>query len=262
MKKQALAIALASVVGTFAAGAALAAPPPAPNPGPWTNPSLFNSERSGICLIESALSIVAANVAHFGCAQAAGSYYFNVGVDEAGKGSAELDGVVLTNTLGPRVIGKGQKCSVIQDPKYGMLFTPKTGAKVEGYAGFHVWNYTNTIFLDLAPGFQLAGVWYDEHSIKDFYKPVTKSCDSKSGGYCTPPTTEDYGLEVITKMTYPREKWWQTSSYTREDGTWDGGKVLITKKRVAPALSCTISLDLDGYNVSNEFYYTGAITVL
>lgn len=261
MKKQALAIALASVVGTFAAGAALAVPPPAPNPGPWKNPSLFNSERSGMCLIESALSIVAANIAHFGCAGAKGSYYVNVAVDEAGTGSLELDGVVLTNTVGKRVIGKGQTCSVVQNPKMGMLFTPRTGATVEGYTGNHVWNYTNTIFLDQAPGFYLAKVMYDEHSIKDFYQPTTTNCGGKSGGYCTPPTTEDYGLEVITKLTYPREKWWQTSSYTREDGTMEGGKVIMYKKRIAPALSCMIALDLDGYNVSNEFYYTGAISV-
>lgn len=255
MKKQALAIALASVVGTFAAGAALANPPQPPNPGPWTNPSLFNSERSGICLIESSLSIVAANVAHYGCSGAKGSYYLEVAVDGNGDGTAALDGVTLNGSVAPKppITGKGQNCTVRQAGD-GKLFTPAKGGGVlvQGYQGNHIWNFTNTIFIDQAPPFKLAGVSYDEHSIKDFYKPRTNPSNY---------TTLDYGLEVITKLNFPREKWWQQSWYTREDGTPTGGTVVVKKTRQAPAVACQIALTLDGYNVANEFYYSGTISV-
>lgn len=257
MKKNALAITLASVVGTFAAGATLAqnGPPGPPNPGPWVNPSLFNSERSGICLIESSLSIVAANVAHYGCSGATGNYFLDVAVDGNGVGTAALDGVTLNGVVAPipPITGKGQNCTITQVGS-GKLFTPARGGgvKVQGYKGQHVWNFTNTIFIDQAPPFKLAGVWYNEHSIKHFYRPRKNPKNW---------TTLDYGLEVITKLNYPREKWWQQSWYTSEDGTPAGGTVVVKKTRQAPAVACQIGVYLDGYNVANEFYYTGTITV-
>ena len=62
---------------------------------------------------------------------------------------------------------------------------------------------------------------YDEHIIKDFWDvaPVSRQII-------------DYGLEVITKMDYPRMKFRQNSNYTPPNGGI--GRVNVVKVPIAP----------------------------
>ena len=52
----------------------------------------------------------------------------------------------------------------------------------------------------------------------------------------------DKGLEVATKLGYPREKWRQSSRYRRPNG--GDGQISVTKTRIAPqgAPDCKIRL--------------------
>lgn len=263
MKKQTLAIALVSVLGTLS-GTAYAQlypgvpAPPAPPAGQTGKPDLVRSEIGAYCLLESAASVVAANVAHFTfCSDAVGTYKVSITADETGAGLVKIDanangagGVQLSTNAVTVSTGKGYKCSVRQQ---GSGFLKATDTLVSGYSGDHAWSSNRKLFLDYAPTVNIDGIQFDEHSIKDFYRPTT-GCTGPSNR-C--PNAVDYGYELITKAGFPRQKWWEQSTYYRENG--GDGRLVIKKTRVEPS-GCTLTLDISGGN-NGGFDYAGTIVV-
>jgi hypothetical protein len=265
MKKQALAIALASVVGTFATAGYAQEPPTFTAPS-GTSPALYDTERSAFCLIESALSIVASKIAYTTCIASKGSYELYVVVNEGADGTAQLDSVSLSNKLDPKT-NLGQKCTVTQKAA-GKLDLPfaSGGTPIESYLGEFYWkinsgtpksaqNSSPMMVGDATLNVGTTRTLMDEHIIKDFYVPCS------GGSSCKQWTAFDYGMEAITKKHYPREKWWQRSKYDRENGA--DGFVWMEKTRLEPkSPSCTITLDPTfAYFDGGNFSFYGAITV-
>lgn len=265
MKKQALAIALASALGTFAVtGYAQTTPPTPPDAPAYTSygaPALSAAERSGFCLLESALSIVASKVALSTCASSKGKYYLDVSADGFDEDYAWLDSVALVNVLGP-LKANGQTCTVTQDGA-GSLSIPLSGAvrgtPIADYAGNYGWKIALASGVRTSPmmigdaDLKVNGVAFDEHIIKDFYKPCT-------GSECS-YTAFDYGIEAITKNDLPREKWWQKSKYTRENG--HPGELWMEKTRLEPkSPACAITLHASYSEfVAGNFEFSGYIQV-
>jgi len=210
------------------------------------------ADRGAICLVESALSLVASKE-HFTPGCTTKSYALSVESDYFGQGVATLDdknanGVVnLKNTVieSGNKPSRGAKCEVGAE---GTLF----GTTVADYIGQHAWARYNQFFIDSAD-FKLNGVPYDEHSIKDFYGRVLATDEQYAGG----PWIFDWGLEVVTKLGYPVSKWSEQSWYHK----WDGvdGKVKVIKQDVAT--NCKITFVASPYQAGDGITINGVVKV-
>ncbi len=107
---------------------------------------------------------------------------------------------------------------------------------------------------------ELGAQWedYDLHVIKDFW------WDTVFGGgpQGAANGVRDAGLEVVTKLDYPRSKWRQTSQYRRFDGI--DGLYSVTKVLIAPdnAPGCKIQIRrADVQRFGNELELIGTLRV-
>lgn len=261
----AIAMGVALVLGSMsAANAAVPVNPSGPglldaisaeNAGPNISLSgnTYNiTDRGAVCLVESALSLVAANQHYLQDGCSTKSYGLEVESDFSGTGTAFLDDVganglvsfsntVTQSTANP---SRGAKCVVDAD---GQLF----GTTVSGYDGNHAWSRFNQFFIDSAV-FNLNNVPYDEHSIKDFY-----GRNNLTGDYTGQKWIFDWGLEVVTKLGYPVSKWSERSWYNK----WDGadGKVKVVKQDVATG--CKITYIASPYFSGDAVTFSGTVSV-
>jgi len=67
----------------------------------------------------------------------------------------------------------------------------------------------------------------------------------------------DWGLQSVSKLNYPVNKWWQRSASHRDDGVV--GRLVWVKDRLVGASSCRITIDTTGYDNLNYFWQGGAI---
>jgi hypothetical protein len=240
-----------------------------------TPPGLENDERGLFCLIESALSLLAARVADVGCDEAEGTYPLSVFVNDNGntldcdgdscfpteeKGGAVLDkNLTLDNLLLVVDEERGAKCTLSLREGMGTLLGTKEDGEgtpqatvttvVEQYTGQHAWKGDNTIFIDSADftlrrRSEVEGTTTDtdslnfgERSIKNFFK-------TRKG------KIRDDGLEAITQdgitqdgfPGFPQEKWRERSKYIPPSG--EKGTLNIEKERIAPS-GCLIRLNME-----------------
>ena len=215
-------------------------------------PSFGPAETSGIALVESALSLIAAYTDHYGCN---GTVRYSLDVESSdaysGDAAAVIDGGDVTLS------------GVLQSENKKGVFVKVNSAAGDAlrragvvYKGDHAWNPNRSIFLDyakieLTDTQNKAKLFYDEHSIKDYFKDAS---NGQSWEY-------DWGLEVITKNDYPRSKWAELSWYHPENGGDGYLKVMKYLMKPGSAQGCTITYEADGYNAAWEFQYTGEVVV-
>ena len=227
-------------------------------------PTFEAAERTGLALVESALSLIAART-HIDPEFCSAKTY-NVSVDTSvleifGQAQITANGFPGATTLSALTgevfnIGgdtTGAHVIVTADPAASLA-----GANITTYLGTHEWSRLNNIFLDSA-------IWvfehpqshrlipYDEHSIKDYYKRVEDLVDG-------PESWEyDWGTEVITKEGLPVAKWTELSWYRQQDG--EDGVIKVRKDLLAPksrAPLCRIVYKASGFS---PFEYSGTVKV-
>ncbi|MDD5412714.1 MAG: hypothetical protein PHF31_15115 [Methylobacter sp.] len=226
------------------------------------NPTFEPSERTGIALVESSLSLIAArtHIDPVNCAEkvykldvdATGETEGTATIDDFAGGTTVLQALLTEATLGAQVD-----------------VTAKAGAKlydaaIKNYTGDHQWSRKNNIFLDHATWIFVhpqSGrfIPYDEHSVKDYFERIEQ---------VTPPMTQvdppeawefDWGFEIITKKNFPVAKWTELSWYRQQDGS--DGIVEVQKELLAPNTSkalCRIVYQASGFF---PFEFTGTVTV-
>jgi len=225
-------------------------------------PTFEAAERTGLALVESGLSLIAART-HIDpefCSPKTYHLSVDTSVEETyGQAKITADGfggdLTLSAQLG-EVFNIGGDTTGAHVVVYadGSL----AGANITEYTGTHEWSRLNNIFLDSA-------VWvfehpqshrlipYDEHSIKDYYKRVEDLADG-------PESWEyDWGTEVITKEYLPVAKWTELSWYRQQDG--EDGVIKVRKDLLAPksrAPLCRIVYKADGFA---PFEYSGTVKV-
>jgi hypothetical protein len=275
----AIALGVALAMGSASALAAPFVVPPVPNPaapgaveiataelGPGSMSPSFNSqELTGLCLIESTVSMLAARTNDFPCE---GSYDLHVETPTRFTGIAKLDGGVdaggttLEAALFPtRDIGT--KCKV--DDARGLNLLKRL--ELVNYNGAHGWSKTNEIFnsdaLIKIRDRQTGSInKYREVDIKDFFKDVI---DGRSWEF-------DWGLEDIKKFRaattngpefyYPVQKWHELSWYRHENGG-EGG-LWVKKFQVIPRSAAGCTIRVEAYDVNNgtgEFYIGAKVKV-
>jgi hypothetical protein len=241
-----------------------------------TPPSFNRAEQTGLCLMESVVSLLASRTNDFNC----GNKTYDLSVfttDNEGVGQAEIGGGVdtggttLNAVLGPTV-SIGTRCKV--DEATGLNLLDKVA--VVNYDGNHGWNRTNEIFnsdayITLRDPQTKSPNYYREVDIKDYFKRVVSG---RSWEF-------DWGLEDIKKFRgkvdsvqplatsssgfyYPVQKWHELSWYKHENG--QEGELYVRKYLAIPrsARGCQINIAIpDGslFNGSGEFEANGTVTV-
>lgn len=246
-----------------------------------STPPTFNpAEQTGLCLLESVVSLLATRTNDFGCPASPGKTTYDLAVfttDSSGVGQADIDlgvdngGTTLKAYLGPQR-DVGTRCKVNQ--AQGINLLKRVG--VDKYDGDHGWSRTNEIFNSDAyitlKDPQTGGLnKYREVDIKDYFKRVISG---KAWEF-------DWGLEDIKKFRYasldamsperiyrkngffyPVQKWQEVSWYSHENGQ-EGG-LWLRKYQVIPrsAAGCSIYVEADDlFNGSGEFQMHGTVTV-
>ena len=207
---------------------ALAAMVPA-QAGDTTFP-LNHPEKAAWCGLEVALATTADIIEHQGCEETKGKYNVTMNIDADGNGTGEIDNVDLEIRLTEEST-KGEKFEVTGNGDFDNIDLDPD--ELQGHCA-------TTTQGDILIGgglLKINGTKYDWLFIKDLYeKPLKWGAPSKL------ITIIDKGLEVITKLGYPRQKYRQISKYRRPDG--GDGKIWVKKLRIAPngAPDCTILL--------------------
>jgi len=189
----------------------LAAPPPNPAAGGanaivtgeflQSVPPTFNrAEQTGLCLLESVVSLLASRTNDFACS---GSYSLDiVTTDNQGAGFADLaggayiGGTTLNATLGV-LKDIGTRCNVTSEPLDANGHNPNLIGGLEvTYDASHAWNRTNEIFnsdayISIKDAQTTTPNYYREVDIKDYFKQVI---DGRSWEF-------DWGLEDIKKTS-------------------------------------------------------------
>ena len=106
----------------------------------------------------------------------------------------------------------------------------------------------------------VGGDMMDEHIIKDFWKRCTGPDNEVLGSCGSEPTEDekhqvvDFGLELITKLDYPRTKYEQSSLYRRPNNA--DGWMWIVKTQIAPGTGtlCQIQLQLYVDDLTNSTF--------
>ena len=87
--------------------------------------------------------------------------------------------------------------------------------------------------------------------IKDFYNAT----DNTTGL----PYIFDWGLQSLSKLNYPIQKYWQRSKALRDDGVV--GRTVFVKDRLVGPNSCRIVIDTSGNNNADYFWQNGTLSI-
>jgi hypothetical protein len=268
----------AGIIAAISATANAQPTPPAPpaqyGPGPQApllnTTNLSASERTAFALYEGVFKVTEAKVHATSCAAATfdiqvyadgslgsntpqngpNSIYNQVKV--TGSGGSGAPQFTLNADVKAAQVGKGQHIQVsLANP--GFLGT----TKVTQFNALYAFNNVNNMLVTNNLTIGVVGInggipdVYTGNLIKDFYHGAT---DPNLPEYYN---IYDWGLQSISKLGYPVNKWWQRSKTHRDDGVQ--GRTVWVKDRLVGASSCRIVIDTNGYNNQNIFWQGGSI---
>jgi len=268
---------LVGLSSTASAALEVPVPPTAPNmynSGPQSpllnTTNLSAAERSAFSLFEGVLQVVEAKVHATSCAAASfdvevyadgsvnsnvpangGNSIFNK-IKVTGANGSQAPQFELNANLGPNVAGRGQQV-VVTLANAGFLGS----SRVTQFAATYAFNNVNNLFVTNSVNIGIVGInggspdIYSGNVIKDFYHGSVNSNDREYYNIY------DWGLQSVSKLGYPVNKWWQRSKTHRDDGVV--GHTVWVKDRLVGASSCRITLDTTGYNNQSYFWQGGSI---
>jgi len=258
-------ITISALLTSFAV-MATAAPPPMPPDiyaaGPTSpqvaNTGLFAPERAAYALLEGALQEAEAAIAATNCSDSVGTYDLYIFSDGSVKNpSANLVTVdspassfTLYATINRNDQFKGQSMTISQTEPGAFK-----RVALRDYFADVAYNAQGTI-MTMKSSLQVKGInniynLFQGSVFKDFYAAT----DSLTGL----PYIFDWGLQSLSKLGYPIQKYWQRSKALRDDG--EPGRTLIVKDRLVGPTSCRIVIDTQNYNNSDFFSQWGTLTI-
>jgi len=225
------------------------------------NPTFDASERTGLALVESSLSLIAARTHIDPVSCAAKSYKVSVDaldgegtatITDLDGGKTVLDALLTEATLGAQVDVAARAGANLY------------GAAIKDYRGDHQWSRKSNIFVDHAEWtfkHPQSGKFipYVENSVKDYFMRIEDVIDPKTE--VDPPESWEYdwGFEIITKTGFPVAKWTELSWYRQQDG--NDGIVKVKKVLLDPDTNkarCRIVYTASGFS---PFEYEGTVKV-
>jgi hypothetical protein len=263
----------AAILAGFSTAALSDVPPPVPEmyeTGPsslqFQNLGLSDAERAGYSLAEGIMQMAEATVlAKASCSAAAGTYDI---VELFASGDAHDPEANTTTVLSP---GGSFTLEADLDPNDAfrgqtMTITSVDPGKLAGtglkeFSNAVSWNAAGTMMVAegsvKAKGASNLYDLFQLKIIKDFYRD---SVALSSGNIrAQVPVIYDWGLQSVSKLGYPLNKYWQRSKSLRDDGI--EGYTHFVKDRLVGSGPCRIELLTTGSNNADFFQQSGTLTI-
>lgn len=228
--------------------------------------SLSDAERAGYALAEGAMQMAEATIlAKASCSAAAGSYpivdFFASGdVDDPEANTITVlspgGSFTLEADLDPIDSFRGQTMTVNQAGS-GKL----AGTALKEYTNYVSFNAAGTMMVAegsvKAKGVNNLFDLFQLKIIKDFYRDNVRlnSGDKRA----QVPVIYDWGLQSVSKLGYPLNKYWQRSKSLRDDGF--EGYTHFVKDRLVGSSACRIDFYTTGSNNADFFQQDGTLTI-
>ena len=233
------------------------------------NPTFSTPIRTGLALVESSLSLIAARATEVDSKCTVTTYGLEVHVANTLPGWARI-GDLHNNVNAATAILDGS--TAVNNRGAFVTVTARPGSNLKGtlithYAGSHLWNAPSAIFIDNAT-FRLANIPFAERSIKDYYNESFGRRDRNEKDdhdHYGEVWAFDWGLESILKQALPVKKWTELSWFrqTEKDHGRDG-RMQVIKDTLAPdtyKAQCEIVYTAKGYSDGWDFNYKGIVQV-
>jgi hypothetical protein len=221
---------------------------------------LSAAERAAYALYEGVMQVAEARIHAQGCTSLAADVSIFANGYTANNASKDNSVEVVSGgstfeldaQLDASVAGRGQKV-VVDQIGAGKL----GGIGVSLYHADVVYNSVNNMMVSDSR-VDVVGIngrpdSYSGRVIKDFYRGALNS--SQNDYY----TIFDWGLQSISKLGYPVNKYWQRSKSRRDNG--DIGRTVFVKDRLVGANSCRITIDTVGSNNRDFFWQNGSLKI-
>lgn len=259
----------AAILAGFSTAALSDVPPAVPGmygPGPaslqFQDLGLSAAERAGYSLAEGIMQMAEATIlAKASCSAAAGTYdiveLFADGSDDPSANTATVTSpagsFTLEAALDPIDTFRGQTLEVYSvDP--GKL----AGTGLKEYSNDISWNSAGTMMVSegsvKAKGANGIYDLFQLKIIKDFYRDNVRLAPNQSV-----PVIYDWGLQSVSKLGYPLNKYWQRSKSLRDDGI--EGYTHFVKDRLVGSGPCRIELLTTGSNNADFFQQSGTLKI-
>jgi len=230
--------------------------------------NLSVAERSAFALLEAVMQIAEAKIYATSCA--AGQWNLEVYADGSlnnplntifnqatvtTAGGSSAPQFSLGAIISPAVVNRGQQVTVgLQAP--GVL----GGTSILAYRGTHVFNNLNNMMVNSNASITLTGAngtpdTYQGSVIKDFFKGATSPTNPDGSFNKEYYNIYDWGLQSVSKLGYPVNKYWQRSKVHRDNGV--NGRTVWVKDRLVGVNSCRITIDTNGYNDQSPLFWQG-----
>lgn len=221
---------------------------------------LSAAEMAAYALYEGVMQVTETIIIASSCTAAAGSYSFSIASDGSIDTPASnqisvftsggLGAFVLNATLLDSDHSRGQLMRIDQVGS-GIMNV----SEFRGYLGQVAFNELGTM-MDSESRIHVKGIngRFDSFKgkvIKDFYT------DPNVGTGL--PYIYDWGLQDISKLDYPVNKYWQRSKTLRDDGV--SGHTVFVKDRLTGPSACRIVMDSSGMNNQDFFQQQGTLTI-
>lgn len=229
-----------------------------PTPPLLASTGIFPSEKAAYALLEGVLQQAEAVIAATSCSNAVGIFdifvYSDGSINNPDFNFVTVDSpassFTLNATLNPNNTFRGQTMVLNQTTtgafKRTTLFNYRASVSYNAQSSIMTMNSQSVV-----NGINGLPDTYQDQVIKDFYLAT----DSITGL----PYIFDWGLQSLSKLNYPIQKYWQRSKSVRDDGVI--GRTVFVKDRLVGPNSCRIVIDTSGYNNPDYFMQSGSLSI-
>jgi len=234
-------------------------PPAEYNNGPLTPGSnatdISSSEEAAFALFEGVLQVTEAKVHSDQRTGSCGTFSVPVSINT----NSYTDGVNVSGTISAGGINLSATVQPASNQGRGQAVVVTGGGQLNGisvlnYNASYVYNGNDDMLVSNSSNTLLiengSALNYSGSVIKDFFPGVNTSA-APYDAY----NIYDWGLQAVSKLGYPVEKWWQRSISHRSDGT--NGRTVFVKDRLVGDTSCRIILETNGLNDRQDFIQGG-----
>jgi len=231
-------------------------------------PNFATAQRTGLALVESSLSLIAAHTEVTNCKATTFGVTVNVansqpGVARIGDMRNTVNAATALLEATTNVVANGG--AKVHVKTFGVNPNLK-GTPVINYEGNHQWSPGSAIFVDGAI-FRLGATPFRERSIKDYYdyEYGHGRRGSDDDEFQNQTWSFDWGLEAILKSGIPVRKWTELSWFKQKEVDFSrDGKLKVVKETVAPdteITACKILYIAKGYSDGFDFNYDGIVQI-
>ena len=224
--------------------------------------NLSDAEKAAYALYESVILMTKAKIHATSCDSTAGSYPISIFTNGGLVGDPGEDNTVTVDSPDgsysldadpqPEIPLRGQFIGIRQIGS-GVF----DGHSVSGLSGSGIYNQAKNMLIfngnTSVVGSNGRPDLYSGTLIKDFCRGSSNSTDPEFF------LIYDYGLEALSKLGYPTDKYWQRSKSRRYDGA--SGRTVFVQDRLVGATACRIVIDTEGVNSEDVFWQDGTLTV-